>query len=73
MKFIIREKLSNKYFDEPGMGLTDRLHAHVFDTEHIWINKFIASTQIIYKKPMPHVGCTAFERNRFVVIPVGDL
>lgn len=73
MKFIIREKISDRYFAEPGAGLTSRDKAHVFDTDHITLCKHIYHTYISYKQDMPHPSYTDFDRKRYVIIPVGDL
>lgn len=73
MKFIIREKKSDRYFAEPGRGLTNKNMAHVFDTDHINLLKQVYVTHISYKQEMPHSSHTRFDRERCVIIPVGDL
>lgn len=73
MKFIIREKVSSSYFAEPGFGLTSKDMAHVFDTELVTLHKQLDITYISYKQEMPHPSYTHFDRNRYVIIPVGDL
>lgn len=73
MKFIIREKLGDRYFAEPGFGLTSKDQAHVFETDLITLFKQHTSTHISYKKEMAHLGHTSFDRSHFVIIPVGDL
>lgn len=73
MKFIIRAKFSDRYFAEPGFGLTSKDQAYVFDTDLITLIKQQTSTSISYKQEMPHLGHTWFDRSIFVIIPVGDL